>query len=151
MVESSSVPFGLISGKEMPRTPITFKGNKVLSVAVAVPEMAILGAHYIYAWDKKKIDKNKLNLIIESNHTKFQDQASSWNQYWDLTVRDKIPELELFDTLLMAPAREGIKTMYYNNFNTDKDVSESEDKVEQLKKAALAEADDGCSSGMCKI
>lgn len=154
-VESSSVPFGLINGKESPKTPITFKGNKVLSVAIAVPEMEKLGQYYLYAWDNKKVDKNKINLIIESNHTKFQDQSSSFNIYWDLSVRDKVPELELFETILFAPAREGIKTMYYNNFNTDRkeDNSEevSETKVEQLKKEALAAADDGCASGMCKL
>lgn len=157
-VESSSVPFGLINGKEKPRSPITYKGNKALMVAVAVPEIEKYGDKYIYAWSNTKINKNKLDLVIESNYTKFQDQASSFNNYFDLVKNPKIDELEVFEILFAAPNREGIKTSYYANFNTDSEETEnnkvesSNDIVSQLKQEAIDEASAvGCASGMCKI
>lgn len=159
-VESSSVPFSLINGKEFPRAPISYKGNKKLMVAVPVPEMELLGDHYIYTWDDRKIDKNALYLAIESNYTKFQDQASSYNTYWDLIKNPKINELDVFEALFVGPNREGIKTTYYANFNTDREEDDNEssstinnlDIVSQLKEEAIKEADaSGCASGVCKL
>ena len=159
-VESSSVTFSLINGNEFPRTPVTFKGNKKLLTAVSVPKIAEYGDKYVYAWDNRKIDKNALYLAMCSNINKFIDQSISYNFYFDLT-KGKLDELDLLNTIFVALSREGVKTTYYLNFNTDVQVDDTDDKdkteemteeekqfFEQLK---LLEQESGCAGGSCTL
>lgn len=158
-VESSSVTFSLINGNEFPRSPVTFKGNKKLLTAVAVPNIAEYGDKYVYAWDNRKVDKNALYLAMASNINKFIDQSISYNFYFDLT-KGKLDELELLRTIFINLSREGIKTTYYLNFNTDiqeepdaennsEEMTEEEKQFfEQLK---LLEQESGCAGGGCTL
>ena len=159
-VESSSVTFSLINGNEFPRAPVTFKGNKKLLTAVSVPKIAEYGDKYVYAWDNRKVDKNALYLAMCSNINKFIDQSISYNFYFDLT-KGKLDELDLLYTIFIALSREGIKTSYYLNFNTDVQVDDTDEKdkseemteeekqfFEQLK---LLEQDSGCAGGSCTL
>ena len=156
-VESSSVTFSLINGNEFPRSPVTFKGNKKLLTAVAVPNIAEYGDKYVYAWDNRKIDKNALYLAMCSNINKFIDQSISYNFYFDLT-KGKLDELELFYTIFVALSKEGIKTTYYLNFNTDTQ-DEEEEKTEEMteeekqffEQLKLLEQETGCAGGSCTL
>ena len=156
-VESSSVTFSLINGNEFPRAPVTFKGNKKLLTAVAVPNIAEYGDKYVYAWDNRKIDKNALYLAMCSNINKFIDQSISYNFYFDLT-KGKLDELELLYTIFVALSKEGIKTTYYLNFNTDAQ-EEEEEKTEEMteeekqffEQLKLLEQETGCAGGSCTL
>lgn len=157
-VESSSVTFSLVNGNEFPRAPVTFKGNKKLTSAVCVPKIEEYGEHYVYAWDNKKVDKNALYLAMASNFCKFIDQSQSYNFYFDLT-KGKIDELELFKTLFINPCKEGIKTTYYLNFNTDAVEEETntqseemtQDEKEFFEQLKQLEMESSCAGGSCTL
>lgn len=160
MVESSSIIFSLISGSEYPRSPVTFKGNKKLSVAVCVPDIELYGNDYVYAWDKMRVSQNDLYLAMSSNITKFGDQSISYNFYFNLANGVKIDELSLLNTLFVKPARNGIKTTYYLNFNVDSDEDESdavdgmtqeEKEFQAMLKAVQADDSAGCAGGGCSL
>lgn len=159
MVESSSVIFSKISGSEFARAPVTFKGNKKLSVAVCVPDIELYGDSYVYAWDKMRVDQNDLYLAMCSNLNKFIDQSISYNFYMNLANGVKVDELKVLNTLFIKPAREGIKTTYYLNFNTDNDEEDdSEDNLTQeekefqaLLRAAQGSEESGCAGGGCSL
>ena len=95
-----------------------------------------------------------------SNINKFIDQSISYNFYFDLT-KGKLDELDLLNTIFVALSREGVKTTYYLNFNTDVQVDDTDDKdkseemteeekqfFEQLK---LLEQESGCAGGSCTL
>ena len=173
MVESSSVIYNLISGIDFPRKPAVYKGNKVLSVLVTVPEIAKYGKHYVYAWNKyKSFDINELYLAMAANITKFLDQSISYNTYikYSHFEGNKVPEEYMLETFILAPAYNGIKTTYYINFDSDltvkdedknedtnlqKELTEEEKKFqEQLRILELKEIESGgigCSSGSCAL
>ena len=164
--ESSSVVFGTINGKELPRSAATFKGNKKLSVLVTVPEVALYGKHYVYAWGDYDVDVNDLYLVSAANITKFLDQGISYNFYLDYNKfpDNKLQELYLIDRLIIRPAYAGIKTTYYANFNVDikdnqqvnEEPSESEEMSEEEKQfyenlRQLEQDSGGCASGSCSL
>lgn len=159
--ESSSVTFSLINGMEFPRSPVTFKGNKKLLVAVPVPEIGKYGAKYVYAWDDYSFDINELYLSIAANLTKNIDQSISYNFYLNL-AKGKVSESYLFKLLFINPSRAGIKTTYYINFNVDKSVENDEDtsnktqemtqeEKEFFEKLKLLEQESSCAGGSCTL
>lgn len=171
-VESSSVIYNLISGIDFPRKPAVYKGNKVLSVLVTVPEIAKYGKHYVYAWNKyKSFDINELYLAMCANITKFLDQSISYNNYikYSNFEGNKVPEEYMLETFILGPAYNGIKTTYYINFDSDltvKDENEDDKKLqkelteeekefkEQLRILELKQVEEGgiaCSSGSCAL
>lgn len=164
--ESSSVVFGTINGKELPRSASTFKGNKKLTVLVSVPEIAKYGKHYVYAWGDYNVDINDLYLSSAANITKFLDQGISYNFYIDYNKfpDNKVPELYLIDKFIIQPAYAGIKTTYYANFNIDikeavvseEDSTGNEEMSEEEKQfyenlRQLEQGDSGCASGSCSL
>lgn len=157
-VESSSVTFSLLNGNEFPRAPVTFKGNKKLLTAVCVPKIAEYGDKYVYAWDNRKVDKNALYLAMCSNINKFIDQSISYNFYFDLT-KGKLDELDLLYTVFVALSKEGIKTTYYLNFNTDIPTDNQDEKSEEMteeekqffEQLKMLEQDSGCAGGSCTL
>ena len=172
MVESSSVIYNLISGIDFPRKPAVYKGNKVLSVLVTVPEIAKYGKHYVYAWNKyKSFDINELYLAMCANITKFLDQSISYNNYikYSNFEGNKVPEEYMLESFILGPAYNGIKTTYYINFDSDltvKDENEDDKKLqkelteeekefqEQLRILELKQVEEGgiaCSSGSCAL
>ena len=172
-VESSSIIYNLISGIDYPRQPAVYKGNKVLSVLITVPEIGKYGKHYVYAWKKyKSFDINDLYLAQSANITKFLDQSISYNTYikYSLFPDNKVPEEYMLETFILKPAANGIKTTYYINFDSDltvkdedkneddslqKELTEEEKKFqEQLRILELKQAAEGgvgCSSGSCSL
>ena len=154
-IESSSVEMSLVPFFEFPRKLVTYKGNKKLTVAVPVPDLAKYGEYYITAWDKSGIDKNDLYLSICSNVNKFLDQGISYNSYFDLNDYPdrKIPSYVYMQKVFINPYREGIKTGYYVNINTQEDDKENDENiVKQLKQQAEKEAEaESCSGGSCKL
>lgn len=159
--ESSSVVFGTINGKEFPRQPSTFKGNKKLMVLVTVPEVAKYGKHYVYAWGDYDVDVNDLYLSSAANIVKFSDQSISYNFYIDYNKHkdNKVDEGYLFSTLLIKPSYAGVKTTYYVNFNIDikeKQEESSEEMTQEEKEfyeqLKLLESDSAsCASGSCTL
>lgn len=153
-IESSSVEMSLIPFFEFPRKLVTYKGNKKLTVAVPVPDLAKYGEYYITAWDNSGIDKNALYLSICSNVNKFCDQGISYNNYFDLNNYPdrKIPSHVYMRDVFINPYNEGIKTGYYVNINTQENEINSEDIVTELKQQAVKEAEaESCSGGSCKL
>lgn len=163
-VESSSVRFGKINGFEPPRSPVTNKGNKKLTVAVAVPEIAKYGKHYFYAWDKRSVDINDIILAKATNIQKFADQSLSLSWYYDVSDGRKVSELEALRRLFILPMYYGLKTSYYINFNRDssdemsadikKNLTEEMTQEEKEFYAQLKELEDGssgCAGGGCTL
>lgn len=173
MVESSSIIYNLVSGIDFPRKPAVYKGNKILSVLITVPEIGKYGKHYVYAWNTyKSFDINELYLAMAANITKFLDQSISYNTYikYSHFEGNKVPEEYMLETFILAPAYNGIKTTYYINFDSDltvkdedknedttlqKELTEEEKKFqEQLRILELKEIESGgigCSSGSCAL
>lgn len=162
-VESSSVRFGKINGNEPPRAPVTNKGNKKLTVAVAVPDIVEYGQHYFYAWDKRSVNINDIILASSTNIQKFGDQSLSLNWYYDVADGVKVSEEEAINRLFIIPIKYGLKTSYYINFNRDSDEEESQDIktnlteemteeekefYEQLKELEMSS---GCAGGSCTL
>lgn len=166
--ESSSVVFGTINGKELPRAPATFKGNKKLTVLVTVPEVAKYGKYYAYAWGDYGVDVNELYLSSAANITKFLDQGISYNFYVDYNKfpDNKVPELYLIQKFIIEPAYAGIKTTYYANFNVDikevvtkeeddslgnEEMSEEEKQFYENLRQLEQDSTGGCASGSCSL
>lgn len=135
--ESSSVIWGYTNGIEPPRSAVSDKSSKVLSVLVPVPEIGELHDKYTYGFDIH----NDCYLVIASNIQKFSCQGISFNMYIDYTKTPKIKSEDMLNTLFFKPNAAGIKTTYYANFNVDADDS----------KRVLVNQDEGCLGGGCTI
>lgn len=153
-VESSSVEKQLLPYFEFPRKLVTYKGNKKLTVAVPVPALSKFGHKYITAWDDTKINKNYLYLACSSNVNKFIDQSISYNSYFNLNdyPNRKIPIDIYMRDVYINPYKQGMRTHYYVNINTEEVEETNENIVEVLKQQAQQEAEaESCAGGTCKL
>lgn len=121
-------------GIEPPRRLLNVKEDKKVIIKQLVPEYTRLKNYYSTAWseDFNNVDYFKLVSIVQ----KFTDQSISTNQFTDFTrYPDGYPD-ELLEEEYYTAYRYGIKTLYYQVFNTGDTIEEE---------------DDGCAGGGCKI
>ena len=118
------------SGVEPPRELITTKSDKNTLIKKVVPYYKECSSYYTTAWgdDFNNIDYFKLI----SNISKFVDQSISLNQYTKVEKGEKINVAVILDEII-ACFNLGIKTLYYQNFNTQ------------------GEKNDGCENGACSV
>lgn len=126
--ETSSQLSNETNGVEPVRSLITTKGNKDATVSQVVPEFAKYNHAYEIAWDIPVA----AYLEVMARIQKWTDQSISSNTSYNPN-RGEVTVKGLLMDLLLAYSK-GIKTLYYNNTNTDTDAVE-----------------DDCAGGACKI
>lgn len=117
------------SGVEPPRELITTKTDKNVMVKKIVPYY-YNNKYYTTAWGEDFNNIDYFKLI--SNISKFVDQSISLNQYTKIYKNEKVNIKVLIEELITC-FNLGIKTLYYQNFNTQ------------------GEKKDGCESGSCSV
>jgi ribonucleoside-diphosphate reductase alpha chain len=127
--ETSSQLANEVNGAQPPRSLISTKGNKDSTTSQVVPEFAKYNHAYELEWDIPVQDYFK----VMAKFQKYVDQSISANSSYDPN-KGEITVKMLLEDLLFA-YKMGIKTLYYNNTNTDTDAT----------------VEDDCADGACKI
>lgn len=126
--ETSSVLSNATNGIEPPRMVKVDKTSKEGSFAQIIPEYSKHGHRYEFSWDIPVPNYLRTLAVLQ----KYMDQSISANTTYDPN-KGNLKMSVLTEHLVLAYSL-GIKTLYYNNVNTDGEIE-----------------DDGCSSGACKI
>jgi ribonucleotide reductase alpha subunit len=125
---SSAKIMNATNGQEAVRSLITVKGNKSNISKQVVPEINRLKNKYEMLWDMKSMDGViKTSAVMQ----KFVCQSLSTNLSYNPAhyANGEIPMSVLLGDLLKCNYF-GIKTLYYNNINDQKDVDMVEEKVD---------------------
>jgi ribonucleoside-diphosphate reductase alpha chain len=137
---NSSKPSNSTPGIEPPRNLVTTKKDNKVKVKQVVPEYSKYKNYYTTAWgdDFNNIDYFKFVAIMQ----KFIDQGISTNQYADMTKfeNEKYP-LKLLELEYLTAYKYGLKTLYYQNFKSEKVEEDEDTEVEN----------EGCGSGGCEV
>jgi ribonucleoside-diphosphate reductase alpha chain len=133
--ESSSIISNSTNGIEPPRSLMTVKQSKDMTIKQLVPEIdnPDIVKNYELLWDMVSNEGYLQKVAIAQM---FVDQSISTNtNYNPLNYPDnKVPMGIMLKDIAMA-YKYGVKTLYYHN----------------TRDAAGEELDDGCASGACKI
>lgn len=107
------------------------KTNETLALSYVVPEMDKLSKYYQIAWDIDTVDMAKVYGIVQ----KFTDQAISADIWHD--AKDTVIESNTLLEHFFAFVKYGVKTRYYTNSNTSKNIdlnaTEKEEFIEELE------------------
>lgn len=137
--ETSSQIANATNGIEPPRGLVSVKQSKDGILRQVVPEFERLKSQYELLW---KIPNNDGYLKLVGVMQKFVDQSISANTNYDPQRFEggKVSMTQLLKDLLLA-YKFGLKTLYYHNTRDGADDAQGD----------VAEADDGCAGGACKI
>jgi ribonucleoside-diphosphate reductase alpha chain len=137
--ETSSQIANATNGIEPPRGLVSVKQSKDGILRQVVPEFERLKSQYELLW---KIPNNDGYLKLVGVMQKFVDQSISANTNYDPQRFEggKVSMTQLLKDLLQA-YKFGLKTLYYHNTRDGADDAQGD----------VAEADDGCAGGACKI
>lgn len=137
--ETSSQIANATNGIEPPRGLISVKASKDGILRQVVPDYTELKDNYELLWSQPNND-GYLQLVGVMQ--KFVDQAISANTSYDPSRFEghKVPMKQLLKDLLTA-YKYGLKTLYYHNTRDGADDA-------QLQ---VAQAEDDCAGGACKI
>jgi ribonucleoside-diphosphate reductase alpha chain len=140
--ETSSQISNATNGIEPPRGYVSVKASKDGILKQVVPDFVNLKENYELLWN---IGANDGYLHLVGIMQKFVDQAISANTNYDPSVYDngKVPMKKLLQDLLTA-YKYGVKTLYYHNTRDGA-------KDDQGDGTVVAEQDDDCAGGGCKI
>ncbi|ATC94658.1 class 1a ribonucleoside-diphosphate reductase subunit alpha [Pseudoalteromonas tunicata] len=138
--ETSSQISNATNGIEPPRGHVSVKASKDGILKQVVPEYERLKDQYELLWD---IPSNDGYLQLVGIMQKFIDQTVSANTNYDPGKFEggKVPMKLLLKDLLTA-YKFGVKTLYYHN--TRDGASDAQNEI-------VADADDDCAGGACKI
>jgi len=129
-VQSSSVISNSTNGLELPRSPLTIIKSKNRFIRQIIKDFDLLEDTYSYCWDK---DVNIGYINICAVIQKFFDQSISANTYYDPNwFGGSIPISVLISHILHA-YKVGLKTMYYQNTNDNRDSNEAEEPACNIK------------------
>ncbi len=137
--ETSSQISNATNGIEPPRGYVSVKASKDGILKQVVPGIEKYKENYELLWD---IGDNSGYLTLVGIMQKFVDQAISANTNYDPSKYEtsKVPMKKLLQDLLTA-YKLGVKTLYYHN--TRDGAKDNQDDI--------AQEDDSCSGGACKI
>ncbi|MGI2918528.1 class 1a ribonucleoside-diphosphate reductase subunit alpha [Vibrio parahaemolyticus] len=137
--ETSSQISNATNGIEPPRGYVSVKASKDGILKQVVPGIEKYKENYELLWD---IGDNSGYLTLVGIMQKFVDQAISANTNYDPSKYEtsKVPMKKLLQDLLTA-YKLGVKTLYYHN--TRDGAKDNQDDI--------AQEDDSCSGGGCKI
>ncbi|MCG7496091.1 ribonucleoside-diphosphate reductase subunit alpha [Vibrio sp. Of7-15] len=137
--ETSSQISNATNGIEPPRGYVSVKASKDGILKQVVPEYQELKDNYELLWN---IGSNDGYLQLVGIMQKFIDQSISANTNYDPSRQPngKVPMKLLLKDLLTA-YKLGLKTLYYHNTRDGADDAQSD----------LAQQDDDCAGGACKI
>jgi ribonucleoside-diphosphate reductase alpha chain len=137
--ETSSQIANATNGIEPPRGLVSVKQSKDGIMRQVVPEFQRLKSQYELLW---QIPSNEGYLKLVGVMQKFVDQSISANTNYDPQRFEggKVSMTQLLKDLLLA-YKYGLKTLYYHNTRDGADDAHGD----------VAEADDGCAGGACKI
>ena len=121
-VQSSSVISNSTNGIELPRSPLQIIKSKNRLIRQIVKDFKKLEDNYEYCWEKST---NKGYINICAVIQKFFDQSISANLYYDPKWFDDqtIPMGIMIGDILYA-YKMGVKTLYYQNSNDNRDDME---------------------------
>ena len=106
----------------------------------------LYGDQYQSAWTVSSVDMVKAYAVIQ----KFTDQAISADLYKDRSNVIDVTTEEIIETFL-AMVKYGMKSRYYQNSKTSKQVSISTSPTEEVEEIDLASEERGCASGACSL
>lgn len=137
--ETSSQISNATNGIEPPRGYVSVKASKDGILKQVVPEYQALKDNYELLWN---IGSNDGYLQLVGIMQKFIDQSISANTNYDPSRQPngKVPMKLLLKDLLTA-YKLGLKTLYYHNTRDGADDAQAD----------LAQQDDDCAGGACKI
>ena len=137
--ETSSQISNATNGIEPPRGLVSIKQSKDGVLKQVVPEFNRLKGQYELLWD---IPNNKGYLELVGIMQKFVDQTISANTNYDPSKypEGKVPVRDILKDIVMA-YKLGVKTLYYHN---------TRDGAADVQ-GDIANNDDGCDGGGCKI
>lgn len=139
--ESSSLLSETTNGVYPIRDYDLLKTNDTSAVPYVVPDSTKMRSRYEIAWDIPSSDLIKVYAVLQ----KWTDQAISADLYRRMQGDTKVGTSEMLSTYLDL-VRYGVKTRYYQNSLTGKDVIlDSSDNVVEYE----ASSDDDCEA--CKL
>ncbi|MBO1255097.1 ribonucleoside-diphosphate reductase subunit alpha [Alteromonas sp. 5E99-2] len=152
--ETSSQISNATNGIEPPRGHISIKSSKDGVLKQVVPDYENLKDAYELLWD---IPSNEGYLQLVGIMQKFVDQTISANTNYDPSKfpNGKVP-MKLLLKDLLTTYKLGVKTLYYHN-TRDGASDASSDVANEVKSNPLAqqhvvaEEEDDCAGGACKI
>ena len=152
--ETSSQISNATNGIEPPRGHISIKSSKDGVLKQVVPDYENLKDAYELLWD---IPSNEGYLQLVGIMQKFVDQTISANTNYDPSKfpNGKVP-MKLLLKDLLTTYKLGVKTLYYHNTrdgasDASSDVANEAKSNPLAQQHVVAEEEDDCAGGACKI
>ena len=137
--ESSTISSASTNGIYPVRDLSIKKTNETLSLSYVAPDLDKLHKYYQSAWDIEVVDMVKVYGILQ----KFCDQTISADVWYKVKGGETIKSNKLLSDFF-AFIRYGVKTRYYTNSNTSKNIDlNATEKIEEVQEEIEVECE-GC-------